>query len=454
MRTSLLITLAMLLPLGCFDPQYGDGAYACSSTSDCPGGLECLPQGAGGKNICVPGSTGIKVLPDPPVTMDSYKIGAPQRPSLAPGLGNELMAVYTTGGTLTPLNREIGASKLKINSKGVSAGLMTKVNAHTADQSAPVISFDGNKHYLVVWSDKRNTGSALDLYAALVDVDGKPASGFTEKKLISAANNQSSPSVARSNSGWLVTWDDERVASKKWDIRGVMLDNNLKPIREDFAICSNEHPQALSRVAYANGSFQVVWQDTRNGLGKGYDLYGARLDSTGKLKSDPEGELIISRDKSQAFPDIAFDGTNWVLVWQDDRNKKDTGGGTGLDLYMARLDHIQGKPKAGDADGVKVYVGPQDQRNPAVACNRKAGKCLVAWTDRRDNTKNDHGDIYATRVDVNSFKVLDPKGVPLIKSTKWHDFVGVASQGAGFVAAWSTFVFINSGMVEAALVVP
>ncbi|MCC7535647.1 MAG: hypothetical protein IT379_05515 [Deltaproteobacteria bacterium] len=78
-------------------------------------------------------------------------------------------------------------------------------------------------------------------------------------------------------------------------------------------------------------------------------------------------------------------------------------------------------------------AGPGDQRDPAVACGDVV--CLVVWSDGRAG--EGASDIWATRVDRNGGRVLDPVGIALALEPGRQTHPSVAFDGDGFVVVWS-----------------
>jgi hypothetical protein len=73
-------------------------------------------------------------------------------------------------------------------------------------------------------------------------------------------------------------------------------------------------------IAFGGGNFLVVWHDHRNNFSStGIDVYGARVTPTGTVL-DPTGILVSGAASSQEHPAIAFDGSNFLVVWHDLRN--------------------------------------------------------------------------------------------------------------------------------------
>jgi hypothetical protein len=59
-------------------------------------------------------------------------------------------------------------------------------------------------------------------------------------------------------------------------------------------------------VAFDGTNYLVVWQD---GRGTYYDIYGARVSRAGVVL-DPGGFAISTATREQRMPAVAFDGTN------------------------------------------------------------------------------------------------------------------------------------------------
>ncbi|WP_284721215.1 hypothetical protein [Polyangium sorediatum] len=85
--------------------------------------------------------------------------------------------------------------------------------------------------------------------------------------------------------------------------------------------------QTEAVVAYGAGKFLVVWRDGRTGTD---DLYGVRVSSAGTIL-DTSGILISGAAGVQQKPDVAFDGTNWMVTWTDARQDSSN------DIYAARV---------------------------------------------------------------------------------------------------------------------
>src|SRR4030081_3634862 len=131
----------------------------------------------------------------------------------------------------------------------------------------------------------------------------------------------------------------------------------------------------------------------------------------------------VTAPVSQADPAIAFDGTNYFVVWDDER-------GGPADIYGARVS------PAGlvlDTDGFPVSVAPNAQGTPSVAFG--AGEYFVAWTDSRNNAFTYSA--YGARV-TPAAVLLDPTGIRIVDYTSYFRYYprGVAFDGVHFLVPW------------------
>jgi hypothetical protein len=135
---------------------------------------------------------------------------------------------------------------------------------------------------------------------------------------------------------------------------------------------------------------------------------------------DPAGFAIGVAAQYQWTPDVAFDGTNYLVSWMDRR--------TGVwDIYGARV------TPAGsvlDQSGIPISTAPDYQVYPALAFGD--ADYLVVWTDKRDGVQyHAHG----ARV-TPSGSVRDPGGIP-ISTAAQQDFPAVAFGGTNYLAVWT-----------------
>jgi hypothetical protein len=181
----------------------------------------------------------------------------------------------------------------------------------------------------------------------------------------SAYATQSSPAVAFGGTNYLVVWEDERVNTDR-DIFGARVSATgevLDPIGIPIFVHTNL--QTGVKVAGGDQNYLVVWTDYRNGS---YDIYGARVDFSGNVL-DPDGFPIATSSNWESYPDVAWDGTNFFVVWTDDRSVT-----TYDDIYGAR---ISPAGEVLDPDGIQISNTTSFEETPSIAYNGSV--YFVAW---------------------------------------------------------------------------
>jgi len=285
-------------------------------------------------------------------------------------------------------------------------------------QESPSVGSDGT-NYLVIWGDYRS-GPFSDIYAARVDQSGVVLDPVGIP-ISTAANRQESPSVAFGGANYLVVWQDDRsgpftdIYGARVDQAGVVLDPVGTPI--STAASWQEYPSTV----FGGINYLVVWQDYRNGSSS--DIYGARVDQSGVVL-DPAGIPVSTAADDQWFPSVAFDGTNYLVVWQDYRD------GSSCDIYGARVN------QAGNVlnpAGIPISTAPDYQWRPTVAFN--GTNYLVVWEDYRSGSSYD---IYGARVDQAGF-VLDPTGIPVSIFADDQGNTSIVFDGTNYLVVWQNY---------------
>ncbi|MBW2733736.1 MAG: hypothetical protein JRH20_15215 [Deltaproteobacteria bacterium] len=178
------------------------------------------------------------------------------------------------------------------------------------------------------------------------------------------------PAVAYGDGQYLVAWQAGRVM--KGDIVACRVDAEGKvkdatPVVISAAADDQEAPS----VAFGQGTFLVVWQDLRGG--KDYDTYAARVSPEGKVL-DPAGILISGGEGNQSSPRVIFDGTSFVVAWEDHRSMKR------YEIYAAR---VSPEGEVLDPEGVLIASHSWlDRFSPALSVTEKPGEVLVGWNGR------------------------------------------------------------------------
>ena len=285
------------------------------------------------------------------------------------------------------------------------------VSRYASQEYAPAVAFSGS-NFLTVWHDSRN--SHKDIYGIRVGTDGTVLD-LRQIPISTAAGSQSNPAMASDGTNYLAVWHEWRTDSVndifavRVALDGAVLDSL------GIAISTAAKDQIYPAVAAGTTGFLAVWQDYRNG---NYDIYGARVAASGSLL-DPTGIGVAVAAGAQEYPAVAFDGTNYFVVWQDRR-------GASYDIYGARVS-LGGILQ--DATGIAVSTAVGDQLQPAVAFD--GTNYVVVWQDNRSGTY----DVYAARVAPNG-TVLDAAGIAVSTAAGAQESPALAFDGTNYFAVW------------------
>jgi hypothetical protein len=283
-------------------------------------------------------------------------------------------------------------------------------------QYSPTIAFDGTD-YLAVWSDKRNGGIA-DICGTRINQSGVilDSAGFA---ISVAANNQYSPAIAFDGSNYLVVWEDYRNGNTA-DIYGARVSpSGMVLDTAGIAISVAVNTQANPAVAFDGTNYLVVWNDNRNGMD--HNIYGARVNQAGTLL-DSSGIAISTAGSNQISPALAFDSTNYLVVWEDYRNTDIP------DIYCARVTQAGGVL---DPAGIAISIAPNYQQNPSIIFG--GANYMVAWEDLRNGGE---ADIYGARVNQTG-TVLDPSGIAVSMAGNKQTSSSVAFNGTNYLVVWA-----------------
>lgn len=231
-------------------------------------------------------------------------------------------------------------------------------------------------------------------------------------------NAQKVPAIAWNGTNYFVAWTDERNVSPGGpaDIYGTRITPAGKVMDPlGIGVATSSDSEAFPRVASDGSNFFVVWEQ----LGSSSDIYGARVRWDGVVvDTTPIG--ISTGTLHEFLPDVACQGTNYLVVWEDRRNH----GINQTDIYGARVTTAGGVV---DTAGIQIQTNEWGLVRPAVASD--GTNYLVIW-----QTPNP-AEIYAARV-TSAGSVLDSTGV-LISSNAAVGGIAYAKAANNYLVAFT-----------------
>jgi hypothetical protein len=249
------------------------------------------------------------------------------------------------------------------------------------------------------------------LLAMIAGGEMKPVSSFSATNdcligpnfpISQAEEQQEVPAIAYNsqNNEHLVVWQSKESASANWTICGVVLDTGSVPDNRDFCTVASADQQ-FPALAYNSNNCQhlVVWQDARESIYPGWDIYGQLVLCTPELIGDAFGFFKPpGRAKDQLHPAVAYNSTDdeYLVVWED--SLCHSWPYTVDDIYGWRVDS-EGN-LIGDVIPISIATDCESdesvQQSPAVAYNSQDNQYLVVWEDDRNGNWDIYGQVIST----------------------------------------------------------
>lgn len=293
-------------------------------------------------------------------------------------------------------------------------------------QRNPLIAFDG-LNYLVVYNDCRNDDCPEwpgDIYATRVTPTGEVLE--PQGIPVAIAGGRIYPEALEFFNGhYYLFWSTDADGAES-EVYYTRL-NPAGQVLDTMKLTAGEYRQLLPQAAANETQMMAVWIDGRAEVSS-WSIYGARFNSDGAI-IDPDGFLITRSANYERKPAAAFDGTNYLVVWEDGR-PADTYE-LFSDVYGARI-----TPNGSllDPTGLAIAAATKDQEKLQVAYT--GTQFVVTWEDHRDDKEaNFQPDIYAARV-TREGAALDPEGVPIMNGEDEYTSPVVAGDGADAMILW------------------
>jgi len=318
--------------------------------------------------------------------------------------GETFLGIWQVGAT----GQEWDISGARIDTLGEVLDTASFVISTGCDAQVSASSAWSGSCYVAIWEENG------DIYGARVDRSGNVLDSAA-LEICPAQEDQNHPAIAWGQESFLAVWDDLRnqnldIYGARIDSLGQVLDSLGLPIRLDSGL-----DQRRPTIAFDGENYLVVWQSDLDSTGLNYRIEGLRVSSQGEVL-DPE-PLLISTSDYGSYPDVAFAGGKYLVVWLDAYY---------YDIYGA---FVETSGAIGSQVGIRTASGLQ--QNPKVASN--GSEFLVVWEDFGMHWPN--SDIVATRV-TSSGAILDPGGIMVATTEDPEERPSVTFDGGNFVVAW------------------
>ena len=233
----------------------------------------------------------------------------------------------------------------------------------------PTVGFDGTR-FFIAWVEQ--SMAPYSIFGAYLDPQGNTSMPFRVSPTTATAS-VNRPSVGAGNGHVLVAWGDGRRVPSQ--LRGALLDDTgVVTGKGDLPLSQSTDPVEAGAVTWGGPSannFLVAWEQNTTGLPQ---VFGTFVDATGGISpampfqiSTPAAGVADAYD-----PAIATDGTQYLVVWPDDRNDPSM---ATIDLW-ARLIPFTSAPTAAD---FQVAAAPANEFFIPVQATFAASNWVLAW---------------------------------------------------------------------------
>lgn len=299
------------------------------------------------------------------------------RPAVAwNSTNNEFLVAWEQYSTPTG-NSDIWGQR--VSSAGGLLGLISIESSMLRYLFSPCVSWNGT-NYLVAytsWFLSAPPGD-YDIRATVVS----PAGGVVSRhNICTDIRYDGFPAIAWNGSNHLVVWKDHRNAWNNPYIYGQLVNSAGELIGSNFQISSwDNYVETTPCVASDGSDYLVIWV-LANGNNPYAPIYGQRIDANGNL-IDPKFQIA----NNGAMPDIAWDGTNYLVVYQRPIASQE------WDIYGRRVSSAG----ALVGDEFAINTAARDQTIPRVIYEPGSGKYLIVWVSEQSMPA-----IYAQRINLN-----------------------------------------------------
>lgn len=199
---------------------------------------------------------------------------------------------------------------------------------------------------------------------------------------------------------------------------------SANPFMIDTTLTLGETPlwQCHSDIAFDGTNFLVVWQDIRqDGFSR---IMGCRVTPNGEVL-DNSGFIISISDYYALCPRVAYDGSNYVVAWYNEEH---------FWPYTYSIKAARVTPAGTVLDSTALDVSPALSPDCVVdlSIGTSGSNSLIAWAIRRESSNKG---VFAARISTQGV-LLDSVPIPLVVDPHLPKHPTVAFDGNNYLIAW------------------
>jgi len=230
--------------------------------------------------------------------------------------------------------------------------------------------------YAMAWAG--GDGDTDEIYFAQVDAAGNKIG--SDVRLTTDTTRDHGPSLVWTGSEYGVAWGDTQQGN--YNIRFTRVDATGNKIGPDVQVTNATEHQVSPSLVWTGTEYGLVWQDDRDSR----EIYFARFDAAGnKIGSDVR---LTTSSLSAWLPSLVWAGSEYGVSWYDGRDGN-------FEIYFARID------ASGSKIGPDIRVTNDPERSVSPSLAWTGSGYGVSWRDERDG----NSEIYFARLDAAGTKI-------------------------------------------------
>ncbi len=371
----------------------------------------------------------------PEFRVNTYTTGNQSGPLVAADRAGNFVVVWTS-------NAQDGSGSgifgQRFDSSGAKTGPEFQINTYTTGrQVVPSVAADKAGNFIVVWQNNAQDGSEIGIFGQRFNSSGAKVGPEFQVNTYTTGGRYNNSVAADSAGNFVVVWQSEGQDGSGYGVFGQRFNSSGAKVGPEFQV--NTYTTGFQVVpsvaADTAGNFVVVWQSSGQD-GSDYGVFGQRFNSSG-AKTGPEFQINTYTTGFQDLPSVAADSAgNFIVVWTSDAQD-----GSGSGVFGQRFN--SSGAKAGPEFQVNTYTtSDQDSFSSSSISSDSAGNFVVVWRSSGQDGSN-YG-VFGQRLDRVGNRVGSEFQINTY-TTLSQRFPSVASDGRGFVVAWTSDAQDGSG---------
>jgi len=273
--------------------------------------------------------------------LPDYLLPVGDRPALATD-GHHFLAVSEdANGLVTAL--------LDVNGTQVATARL----AAGPGSASELAAFDGTNYWVVYTPYSNGTsGTISTCYAQRLSAAGTllDANAINLVSVDAVSSSIGSTGIAFGNTNGLLAFSEYNSTTSQHELHGVLLKPDGTTAGAAFALATDNSTHLYPAVAFDGTNFLVIWQQLATSGATVGSIHAVRVSPAGVVVDS--APILIANPANGAFnPSVAFDGTNYLVVWLDTLPQTGGSGGLTPGVYGARISTngvlLDGTPDSG-----------------------------------------------------------------------------------------------------------